>query len=78
VGFLAKSGAGRFVYLVKGKDAGKAAWHYVLIDRLKLSLFEQKLRKGSLDVAEFGRVLYSGWGENPPAEIVRAVESQYS
>ena len=69
---------GDLVYLVRGKDAGRAAWHYVLIDRVKLPLFKQKLKTGSLDVSEFGKVLYSGWGENPPADIVAEIKKQYS
>jgi hypothetical protein len=69
---------GDLVYLVRGKDAGKAAWHYVLIDKVKLPLFKQKLKSGSLDVSEYGKILYSGWGEDPPQEIVDEIKKQYS
>jgi hypothetical protein len=68
---------GDLVYLVRGKDAGRSAWHYVLIDRMKLPLFKQKLKTGSLDVSEYGKILYSGWGENPPEEIVEEIKKQY-
>lgn len=69
---------GELVYLVRGKDAGRAAWHYVLIDKMKLPLFKQKLKSGSLDVSEYGKILYSGWGDNPPEEIVEEIKKQYS
>jgi hypothetical protein len=69
---------GELVYLVRGKDAGRAAWHYVLIDKMKLPLFKQKLKSGSLDVSEYGKILYSGWGENPPEEIMEEIKKQYS
>lgn len=69
---------GELVYLVRGKDAGRAAWHYVLIDRVKLPLFKQKLKTGTLDVSEYGKILYSGWGEDPPQEIVDKIKEQYS
>ena len=54
------------VYLVRGKDKGKPAWHYVLVDKDLLGLFLKKTKGGSLDVADFGAVLRSGWGKDPP------------
>lgn len=69
---------GDLVYLVRGKDGGKPAWHYVLIDRVKLPLFKQQLKTGSLDVSEYGKILYSGWGQDPPEEIVNKIKEQYS
>jgi hypothetical protein len=74
----ARGSQGNLVYLVKGTDKGKAAWHYVLIDKLKLPLFREMLKTGRLDVARYGKVLYSGWGENPPAAMVESVKKCYS
>jgi hypothetical protein len=71
-------GPNNLVYLVRGKDSGKAAWHYVLIDQVKLPAFLQVLKTGSFDVSQYGKILYSGWGEDPPSEIVEAIKSQYS
>lgn len=36
------------VYLVRGKDRGKSAWHYVLVDKEKTEMFLAKSRTGSL------------------------------
>ncbi len=69
---------GDLVYIVRGEDRGRKAWHYVLVDKVKLPLFKQKLKEGDLDVSHYGEILYSGWGENPPPEIVEAVKRQYS
>ena len=54
------------IYLVRGKDRGKAAWHYVLVKKHLLGLFLKLANGGSLDVADFGAVLRSGWGKDPP------------
>ena len=54
------------LYLVLGKDKGRAAWHYVLVKKHLLGLFLKRSKGGSLDVADFGAVLRSGWGEDPP------------
>ena len=53
-------------YLVRGKDRGRAAWHYVLVKKHLLGLFLKRMNGGSLDVADFGDVLGSGWGKDPP------------
>ncbi|MDG7053614.1 MAG: hypothetical protein LKM45_07180, partial [Wolbachia endosymbiont of Alcedoecus sp.] len=58
------------IYLVRGKDRGRSAWHYVLVDKDKREMFLAKSRTGSMDVADYGEILYSGWGEDPPQEIV--------
>ena len=53
-------------YLVRGKDKGRAAWHYVLVKKHLLGLFLKLTNGGRLDVADFGAVLRSGWGKDPP------------
>ena len=58
------------IYLVRGTDRGKPAWHYVLADKHLLGLFLKKTNGGSVDVADFGTVLCSGWGQNPPAGTI--------
>jgi hypothetical protein len=65
------------VYLVRGKDGGQAAWHYVLVDKPKLDAFKRGLATGSLDVSRYGKILYSGWGQDPPANIVSLIEREY-
>jgi len=57
------------IYLVRGKDRGKPAWHYVLAERHLLGLFLKRTHGGYLDVADFGTVLKSGWGKDPPESI---------
>ena len=53
-------------YLVRGKESGRAAWHYVLVKKHLLGLFLKLTNGGSVNVADFGDVLRSGWGEDPP------------
>ncbi|QGR02487.1 hypothetical protein EDL79_02345 [Ehrlichia ruminantium] len=65
------------LFLVRGKDNGRAAWHYVLVDKPKREMFLAKSRSGSIDVALYGQILYSGWGENPPQDIVKKIEDEF-
>ena len=73
-----KSSRSELLYLVRGKDKGEKCWHYVMVDKFKLPLFKEKLKTGSLDVADFGQILQSGWGENPPEDIVAKIKAEYS
>lgn len=65
------------VYLVRGKDGGRPAWHYVLVMKKLLPVFLEKTRGGTVDVAQYGSILYSGWGENPPDDIVAKIKEEY-
>ncbi|QKX01376.1 hypothetical protein GOY13_00045 [Wolbachia endosymbiont of Cruorifilaria tuberocauda] len=65
------------IYLVRGKDRGISAWHYILVDKDKKEIFLVKSRTGSMDVADYGEILYSGWGENPPQEIVDKINDEF-
>ena len=69
------------VYLVRGKDKGKPAWHYVKVEKHLLGLFLKRAKEGNLDVADYGTVLESGWGNNPPEDtrkkIVKKAETRF-
>ena len=67
----------RFVYLIRGKDRSKQAWHYVLVDEDKVEAFKSKISSGTIDVADYGKVLKSGWGENPPKDISRKIDLRF-
>ena len=68
------------VYLVRGKDKGRPAWHYVLLvdDEETIQKFKDKVKSGTLDVADYGQVLKSGWGKDPPNEVKDWIDKQYS
>jgi len=65
------------IYLVRGKDRGRSAWHYVLVDKDKREMFLAKSRTGSMDVADYGEILRSGWGENPPQEVIDKINEEF-
>lgn len=65
------------IYLVRGKDRGREAWHYVLVDEDKLEDFKAKVASGNIDVAKYGKVLHSGWGKDAPKDIARRIGLKY-
>ena len=67
------------VFLLRGLDRGRKAWHYLLVDEDKLDAYNALFSDGNrprLDCAKYGKVLYSGWGENPPEDIKLKIEMQ--
>lgn len=65
------------LFLVRGKDRGYDAWHYVLVHKAKKEEFLRASRTGSIDVSLFGEIVKSGWGVNPSEEIKAEMEEKY-
>ena len=66
------------IYLVRGEDRGKPAWHFVLVAKDLVSFFLRRTNGSSLDVTDFGRVLKSGWGKDPPEDIRKSIREMGS
>ena len=64
--------AGERIYLLRGRNRGKPAWHYVQVEKVLLPLFLRRIG-GDLDVADFGLILKSGWGKDPPENVRKNV-----
>ncbi len=65
------------IYLVKGIDAGRNAWYYVLVDRLKLQLFLKALNDDIIHLENYGKILYSAYGDEPPSDITDKLKEEY-
>ena len=70
---------GKRLYIVRGKDRGRPAWHYVLLPDNKeetKEAFKTQVRTGHIDVADYGKILKSGSGEEPPMEVKEWAEKE--
>ena len=67
-----------YVYIFRGLSDGRRAWHYVLVRPTALPRMIRALGTGSLDVTDYGDVLESGWGQDPPADVARRIENEYT
>jgi len=66
------------IFLVRGKDvSGQRAWYYVLVDRNKRDVFSARNGAASVNLTDYGRILYSGFGENPPRETKEIIARDY-
>jgi len=65
------------IYLVKGIDAERNAWYYVLVERLKLQLFLKALNDDIIHLENYGKILHSAYGDEPPVEITNKLKEEY-
>jgi len=65
------------LFLVKGQNEGSDAWYYILVDKLKLALYEKDVDGDFIKLGKYGQILYSGWGEEPPEEIKDKIKEEY-
>ena len=63
--------------LVCGKNRGRADWHYVLVKKHLLGLFLKRVKGGVINVADFGDILRSGFGEDPPVGTTDNILKEY-
>ena len=67
------------VMTIRGKDKGRPAWCYLLLvdDEESFKEFCDKCKEGSADVDNYGQVLMSGLGQEPPKEADIWIEEHY-
>jgi len=73
----AKKAQSDLIYLVKGVDAGRNAWYYVLVERVKLQLFLKALNDDIIHLEEYGVILHSAYGDEPPQNITDQLKEEY-
>ena len=61
------------VKVVNNKDEDKEVWYIVLVDEDKIEAFKNIASTRTIDAGDYGTVLYSGRGQNPPKDIIRKV-----
>ncbi|MBY0406437.1 MAG: hypothetical protein K2Q01_02005 [Rickettsiales bacterium] len=66
------------VFLTQGKYLGVFTWHYVKVETQKVPVFQNALKQGTIDVSQFGEIIYSGWGLMPPDDIRKKVDELYA
>ena len=53
-------------YIVRGKNKERQCWHAVIVVDSKLKKFKAAMGSRYFDVADYGHVIFSGWGKDPP------------
>ncbi len=75
---ISSSGQAGLVYFVTAQAKGAPAWYYIQVDEPKHNAFKKQMERGSLNLADFGKILHSGWGTAAPEPIQALVKEQFS
>ena len=76
---LVANSRSNLVYLTKLKEepSGKDAWYYVQVkNKALVPIFLKKVKTG-INLTDYGTVLYSGWGTEPPEDIKQKIREQF-
>jgi hypothetical protein len=66
------------LYLVRGKDpTGRRAGYYFRVMPAKKAAFELSIKIGQIQLADYGQVITSGYGEDPPPETKKRMKDEY-
>ncbi|MEM7617109.1 MAG: hypothetical protein AAF195_01870 [Pseudomonadota bacterium] len=71
------------LYLIKGQDNDRPVWYYLEVDKKKVNLLKETIKKhgahanGKINLSNYGKLIKCGWGEEPPYAIKKWVEEQY-
>ncbi len=67
------------MHTVRGKDRGRPCWCYVVLkdDEETIREFHKTVASGHVNPADYGEVLKSGWGKDPPQEVIDELKKQY-
>jgi hypothetical protein len=72
------SSQGDYFYKVNATDAtGRRAYYYIIVDKLKLRQFLALKSDGRYDLAEYGNIIASGYGEEPPEITKKLLKEKY-
>jgi len=72
-----KFGESSLIYLVHGDDKNKAAWYYIKVKRNLRKEFLKNMHKNTINLDDFGNVIESGFGEDPPSNITEKLKLKY-
>jgi hypothetical protein len=67
----------KVIYLSQGHFNGRATWHYLLVDKMKLPILLKESKSEQIDLTKYGNIVFSGFGENPPEEVRICVKNKY-
>ncbi len=65
------------IYLSQGVYNGRATWHYLMVDKLRLPILLKDVKGGEVELVDYGNILFSGFGEQPPEEVSAFVKKKY-
>lgn len=73
---LVKSRRTDNLYLVNAKDKSRSCWYYLELKPEKAILFERINADTQVNLDEWGKIIISGWGKEPPLKIRDKIKAE--
>ena len=80
-----KVSEGKRIRFVRFKDQGRPAWCYLMLEdnidiqsNFEAQFAEDSTYTGTIDLTNYGKILASGFGENPPNDIKDKINEEYT
>ncbi len=65
-------------FQVMGRDStGEVAWYFILVDKEKKEQFLNHKPGDSYDLADYGKIIASGYGEEVPEDVKKSLKEKY-
>ena len=68
----------RFFYIVATTSDNKKAWYFVFIHAGKYAVFDKLNKSAPYDIADYGDILASGYGEFAPDAVIADMNKKYN
>ncbi len=76
------------LFIIRGKDEGISAWHYILVPHNKINQLKNSKLSETIDCTKFGSIIEyrdnngqiypsSGWGQDSPKSFQIWIENNY-
>lgn len=66
------------LWLLRTRDSqGRVCYFYVLVDPLKKAILDRQTGQSNLTITDYGTIVESGFGENPPPAIAARMKAEY-
>ncbi len=65
------------LFLIKLSEDNFHYWHYVEVTAAKKRLLKEVKDRSEIDVADYGNIIESGFGQNPPESLHHKLEGRY-
>lgn len=66
------------ICLVRAPTHGGDAWYYVRVKAGMMDRLIKDVSKGGVNLLEYGEIIKSGFGQNPPQEVKDAMKAEYN
>jgi hypothetical protein len=74
-----KQSRGADIYLVLGGNDASAqpAWYFIRVEAAKQRMFLKTINSGAAKLSQFGTILGSGYGKEPPYSVLERMRTIY-